>query len=240
MCGVAVPSGLVMLDAVAAAEEVLPSPDWPHVCLVHVWLPQHSTMQCCAVLRTTMTQGALALDALQLTHTHMQAEAALQAGQVSAADAAAVRERTFHLAQTGATRVALPFGVTILAGAWKDEWLACVAQKMQEASGLGCGPDGHLRAGLNCAWALSKCGVFAWVCVCERTHTPGVWLMRGRSHFFHGSSLRAVWSRPLLMEEDPDRKRERGSVKPSAFGPGFFCHLSCTIGACNTSPTLGT
>mmetsp|Transcript_16382 Transcript_16382/g.44916 ORF Transcript_16382/g.44916 Transcript_16382/m.44916 type:complete len:688 (-) Transcript_16382:929-2992(-) len=94
MCGVAVPSGLVMLDAVAAAEE---------------------------------------------------AEAALQAGQVSAADAAAVRERTFHLAQTGATRVALPFGVTILAGAWKDEWLACVAQKMQEASGLGCGPDGHLR-----------------------------------------------------------------------------------------------
>ncbi|KAF5834987.1 hypothetical protein DUNSADRAFT_8044 [Dunaliella salina] len=95
MCGIAIPSGLVMLDAVAAAEE---------------------------------------------------AEAELQAGQVSAADAAAVRERAFHLAQTGATRVALPFGVTILAGAWKDEWVAHVAQKMQEASGLGCGPEGHMQA----------------------------------------------------------------------------------------------
>jgi len=78
------------------------------------------------------------------THTHKQAEAALQASQTSAAEAAAVRERAFHLAQTGATRVALPFGVTLLAGAWKDEWLVKVAQAMQDASGLGCGPEGHM------------------------------------------------------------------------------------------------
>ena len=56
-----------------------------------------------------------------------------------------MRDRAFYLAANGATRVVLPFGITLLAGAWKDEWLASIAQKMQDAAGLGCGPEGHLR-----------------------------------------------------------------------------------------------
>lgn len=37
----------------------------------------------------------------------------------------------------------LPFGVTLLAPGWRDEWLWGVAAKMQQLAGLGCGPLGH-------------------------------------------------------------------------------------------------
>jgi len=43
----------------------------------------------------------------------------------------------------GAQAVTLPFGVTLLAGAWRDEWLWGIAERLERAAGLGCGPDGH-------------------------------------------------------------------------------------------------
>jgi allophanate hydrolase len=43
----------------------------------------------------------------------------------------------------GPMAVTLPFGVTLLAPAWKDEWLWQVAGALEKAAGLGCGPEGH-------------------------------------------------------------------------------------------------
>ncbi len=40
-------------------------------------------------------------------------------------------------------QVVLPFGVTLLARGWQDEWLWGLAASMHRASGLGCGPEGH-------------------------------------------------------------------------------------------------
>ncbi len=37
----------------------------------------------------------------------------------------------------------LPFGVTMIAAAWRDDWLCEIASRFHEASGLGCGPTGH-------------------------------------------------------------------------------------------------
>lgn len=61
------------------------------------------------------------------------------------ADAGATAEsRTARLLSSGGPmQVALPFGVTLLAAAWKDEWLWHIAARMHELSGLGCGPQGH-------------------------------------------------------------------------------------------------
>ncbi|PNW79614.1 hypothetical protein CHLRE_08g360100v5 [Chlamydomonas reinhardtii] len=53
------------------------------------------------------------------------------------------RKRAAHLAATGPTAVTLPFGVTLLAKAWRDDWLWGVAAKMEAAAGLRCGPAGH-------------------------------------------------------------------------------------------------
>ncbi|KAG2426165.1 hypothetical protein HXX76_013146 [Chlamydomonas incerta] len=53
------------------------------------------------------------------------------------------RKRAAHLAATGPTSVTLPFGVTLLAKAWRDDWLWGVAAKMEAAAGLRCGPAGH-------------------------------------------------------------------------------------------------
>ncbi len=59
-----------------------------------------------------------------------------------AADGAA--KRVAALQQLGGPlAVALPFGVTLLAGAWHDDWLWGVAAHMEEAAGLQCGPRGH-------------------------------------------------------------------------------------------------
>lgn len=58
-------------------------------------------------------------------------------------DNAAVQARAAHLAATGPTKVNIPFGVTLLAKAWHDDWLAGIAERMQELAGLGCGPAGH-------------------------------------------------------------------------------------------------
>jgi allophanate hydrolase len=43
----------------------------------------------------------------------------------------------------GPLEVALPFGVTLLAPEWHDDWLWGVGAAFVEAAGLGCGPEGH-------------------------------------------------------------------------------------------------
>ncbi|EFJ41617.1 hypothetical protein VOLCADRAFT_98357 [Volvox carteri f. nagariensis] len=55
----------------------------------------------------------------------------------------AERSRAAHLAATGPTSVTLPFGVTLLTRAWRDEWLWSLAAKMEALAGLKCGPAGH-------------------------------------------------------------------------------------------------
>jgi Asp-tRNA(Asn)/Glu-tRNA(Gln) amidotransferase A subunit family amidase len=53
-------------------------------------------------------------------------------------------ERAALLSQLGGPpAVSLPFGVTLLAPGWKDEWLWGVAAALEAAGGLGCGPAGH-------------------------------------------------------------------------------------------------
>lgn len=52
--------------------------------------------------------------------------------------------RAARLAASGGPQsVVLPFGVTLLAGAWRDEWLWGIAERMEAAAGLACGPQGH-------------------------------------------------------------------------------------------------
>lgn len=43
----------------------------------------------------------------------------------------------------GPLSVALPFGVTLLALPWHDDWLWGVGEALVAAAGLGCGPAGH-------------------------------------------------------------------------------------------------
>lgn len=47
----------------------------------------------------------------------------------------------------GPMKVVLPFGVTLLAPEWHDDWLWGVAERAAAAAGLGCGPEGHGLAG---------------------------------------------------------------------------------------------
>ncbi|KAA6421491.1 MAG: allophanate hydrolase [Trebouxia sp. A1-2] len=51
--------------------------------------------------------------------------------------------RQAHLEQTGNPQPELPFGVTMIAAAWRDDWLCEIASRFHAASGLGCGPTGH-------------------------------------------------------------------------------------------------
>eukprot|EP00803_Ostreobium_quekettii_P003778 evm.model.scf_329EXC.2 EVM.evm.TU.scf_329EXC.2 scf_329EXC:17023-24592(+) len=48
-----------------------------------------------------------------------------------------------YLRESGDPNPTLPFGITLLAPAWSDEWLSGIAAKFQKATGLGCGPKGH-------------------------------------------------------------------------------------------------
>lgn len=52
-------------------------------------------------------------------------------------------KRRDHLEQTGNPEPVLPFGVTMIANAWRDDWLCEIASRFHQASGLGCGPAGH-------------------------------------------------------------------------------------------------
>ena len=54
-----------------------------------------------------------------------------------------VAERERLLAASGNPTPSLPFGVTLIGAAWRDEALWAVAAELHAASGLGCGPEGH-------------------------------------------------------------------------------------------------
>ena len=61
-----------------------------------------------------------------------------------AAGASAGTPRAAALAAGGGPLgVVLPFGVTLLAAPWLDDWLWGVAGRLADAAGLGCGPEGH-------------------------------------------------------------------------------------------------
>jgi allophanate hydrolase len=61
-----------------------------------------------------------------------------------AAGASAATPRAKLLAASGGPlQVTMPFGVTLLAQEWHDDWLWGIAERMVAAVGLGCGPEGH-------------------------------------------------------------------------------------------------
>ena len=51
--------------------------------------------------------------------------------------------RRSQLEQAGSLEPTLPFGVTMIARAWQDNWLCEIASRFHQDSGLGCGPSGH-------------------------------------------------------------------------------------------------
>ncbi|KAL4418868.1 hypothetical protein ABPG77_002624 [Micractinium sp. CCAP 211/92] len=53
------------------------------------------------------------------------------------------RRRAEHLAATGNASPVLPFGITLLAPAWTDEYVAGIAAAYEKATGLQAGPLGH-------------------------------------------------------------------------------------------------
>ena len=52
-------------------------------------------------------------------------------------------ERAEHLAATGSASAVVPFGITLLAPAWTDAYVAGVASAYEKATGLKAGPRGH-------------------------------------------------------------------------------------------------
>jgi allophanate hydrolase len=61
----------------------------------------------------------------------------------AAAPAAGLTRADRLKASGGPMQVVLPFGVTLLAGPWRDEWLWGIAERLEAAAGLKCGPAGH-------------------------------------------------------------------------------------------------
>lgn len=53
------------------------------------------------------------------------------------------RRRAEHLAATGNPSPVLPFGITLLAPSWTDEYVAGIAAAYEKATGLQAGPLGH-------------------------------------------------------------------------------------------------
>ena len=62
---------------------------------------------------------------------------------VSAPLPASVVDRAEHLANTGNPTATVPFGITLLATAWTDGYVAEVASAYEKATGLKAGPQGH-------------------------------------------------------------------------------------------------
>jgi allophanate hydrolase len=54
-----------------------------------------------------------------------------------------VTHRAEHLAATGNPNAVVPFGITLLAPAWTDEYVAGIAAAYEKATGLRAGPLGH-------------------------------------------------------------------------------------------------
>lgn len=72
---------------------------------------------------------------------NLVATSAAERAVTCCADEACARQQ--HLQQTGPSEPELPFGVTLIATAWRDEWLCEIASRLHAASGVGCGPKGH-------------------------------------------------------------------------------------------------
>lgn len=105
-------------------EEDTDKPTWPKNAKLGRFTNFVNLLDMCGI---AVPSGVITYDAAQLTEGASEAE----------------RKRSAHLAATGPTRVALPFGVTLLAPAWRDEWLWGVAGRMEKMCGLRCGPAGH-------------------------------------------------------------------------------------------------
>ncbi|KAL4513659.1 hypothetical protein Ndes2526A_g04990 [Nannochloris sp. 'desiccata'] len=56
---------------------------------------------------------------------------------------ASVADRAEHLANTGNPTATVPFGITLLAPAWTDHYVAEIAAAYEKATGLKAGPQGH-------------------------------------------------------------------------------------------------
>ncbi|KAL6746693.1 amidase signature domain-containing protein [Haematococcus lacustris] len=119
------------------SEEEREEPVWSRNALLGRFTNFVNLLDMCGV---AVPSGLLHLDA---DTAEQQAEAALAAGQLGAEEAAAVSARVQLLRASQQPQAVLPFGVTLLSRAWRDEWLWQVADAMHQASGLGCGPQGH-------------------------------------------------------------------------------------------------
>jgi allophanate hydrolase len=56
---------------------------------------------------------------------------------------ASVTDRAEHLSNTGNPTATVPFGITLLAAAWTDSYVAEVASAYEKSTGLKAGPHGH-------------------------------------------------------------------------------------------------
>lgn len=64
-------------------------------------------------------------------------------GAAAAPPSTSAVQRTEHLAATGSPNAVVPFGITLLAPAWTDAYVAAIATAYEKASGLSAGPLGH-------------------------------------------------------------------------------------------------
>jgi allophanate hydrolase len=76
-------------------------------------------------------------------HSSFRGAGARLAAAEAAHAAGPAAERADHLAATGSSAAVVPFGITVLAPAWTDEYVAGVAAAYLEATGLRAGPAGH-------------------------------------------------------------------------------------------------
>ena len=75
--------------------------------------------------------------------TKKQRTAAANAAANSTPVPASVTERIDHLTATGNPTALVPFGITLLAPSWTDQFVAEVASTYEKATGLKAGPGGH-------------------------------------------------------------------------------------------------
>ncbi|KXZ51619.1 hypothetical protein GPECTOR_12g583 [Gonium pectorale] len=110
--------------AEVAEEEAAPTPTWSRNAKLGRFTNFVNLLDMCGI---AVPSGIVSYDAAALSEGASEAE----------------RRRAAHLAATGPTQVTLPFGVTLLSRAWRDDWLWGLAARMEAAAGLRCGPAGH-------------------------------------------------------------------------------------------------
>eukprot|EP00879_Flechtneria_rotunda_P022533 GHRR01023789.1.p1 GENE.GHRR01023789.1~~GHRR01023789.1.p1 ORF type:complete len:423 (+),score=144.74 GHRR01023789.1:210-1478(+) len=112
-----------LIEEIADTEEAKPIPSWPLNAKNGRFTNFVNLLDMCGI---ALPSGVLKVD---------------YASQTAAASAA---PRADRLASSGGPlQITLPFGVTLLAPAWRDEFLWEVAVAMEAKSGLKCGPEGH-------------------------------------------------------------------------------------------------